>query len=246
MRGIVGSVLERIAEKDNVIVVYPDGYEGHFNDCRRVASYSARTLNIDDVGFTKAMLDQLIAQNQINPDKVYAIGYSNGGHLAMRLALEVPERVRGVASIAANLPAPDNMDCKRASVPARFVGFVAGTQDPINPYEGGLVTLFGFGNRGNVLSAFESAQWFASALGLAAVEAETPASAVLPAASASGLATRQQDWTSPSGHVRLVTIEGGGHTVPQAHYRFPRIFGATLQRDAVLEETWQMLTTGAR
>jgi polyhydroxybutyrate depolymerase len=238
IRRVVGGVLERLAEQDNVIVVYPDGYEGHFNDCRREASYSARTLNIDDVAFTKAMIDSLFAQRPINREKVYAIGYSNGGQMALRLALEAPERVRGVASIAANLPAPDNMACKPAALPARFIGFVAGTQDPVNPYKGGQVTLFGFGNRGNVLSARESAQWFANALGLAAAEEQKQ---VLE--SASGLGAYRQDWISTDGHVRLLTIEGGGHTVPQADYLYPLIFGATFRSDSVLEETWRMLSS---
>lgn len=238
MRRIVGSVLERIAEKENVVVVYPDGYEGHFNDCRRVASYSARALNIDDVGFTKRIIERLVAEKQINSEHVYAIGYSNGGHMALRLALETPAMVKGVAAIAANLPVPDNMGCKLASSPARFVALVEGTQDPINPYGGGSVTLFGFGNRGDVLSAHESAQWFARTLGLIAVE--TQALQPMP-----GISAQQEDWRSSSGHVRLVTIVGGGHTVPQAGYRFPRIFGSTLQSDSVLEATWQLLATGA-
>ena len=86
MRRYVGSVLERIAERQNIVVVYPDGYEGHFNDCRRVAAYSARTLNIDDVGFAKRIIEHLAVEKNINPEHVYAIGYSNGGHMALRLA----------------------------------------------------------------------------------------------------------------------------------------------------------------
>lgn len=233
MRRIVGSVLERIAEKENVVIVYPDGYEGHFNDCRRVASYSARKLNVDDVGFTKRIIELLVAEKKINAEHVYAVGYSNGGHMALRLALETPEVVKGAAAIAANLPAPDNMDCKVASSPSRFIAFVEGTQDPINPYGGGPVTLFGFGNRGNVLSAQASAEWFAHTLGLAAAETQA-------LEHASGISAHQQDWLSSNGHVRLITIEGGGHTVPQATYRFPRIFGPTFQSNSVLESTWRL------
>lgn len=233
MRRIVGSTLERIAAQQNIIVIYPDGYEGHFNDCRRMASYSARQLNIDDVGFTRHIINTLVTEKKADPGHVYALGYSNGGHMALRLALEAPEMVKGVATIAANLPAPDNMACKIAASPARIIGFVEGTRDPINPYDGGPVTLFGFGNRGNVLSAQESAQWFANTLGLAATETRD----LEPA---SGLTAKQQDWASSSGHVRLISIKGGGHTVPQAAYRFPRMFGATFQSDAVLESIWAL------
>lgn len=235
MRQMVGNVIERIAEKENVIIVYPDGYEGHFNDCRRVASYSARTLNVDDVSFTTRMIEQLVADKKVDSGRIFALGYSNGGHMALRLALETPEMIRGAAAIAANLPTPDNMGCRMAIKPTRIISFVEGTKDPINPYDGGQVTLFGFGNRGNVLSAQSSAQWFANALGLSASETVT-------LSSVSDLSTYQQDWISSSAHVRLITIEGGGHTVPQAAYRFPRIFGSTLQSDSVLESIWQQFT----
>lgn len=233
MRRIVGCVLEPLAEKDNAVIVYPDGFEGHFNDARRAASYSARKLNIDDVAFTRQIVERLISSKQIDPQQVYAIGYSNGAHMALRLALEAPDTVQGVAAIAANLPAPENLDCKMAATPARVVVFVEGTQDPINPYEGGRVTLFGFGNRGKVLSAQASAEWFAQRLGLGGVVSGI--SDLLP-----GIRVRQQDWQSASGHVRLVTIEGGGHTVPQAAHRFPRIFGPTLPSNAVLESIWEL------
>jgi polyhydroxybutyrate depolymerase len=238
MRQIVGGVLERIAERDNVVVVYPDGHEGHFNDCRREASFSARKLNVDDVDFARRIVAQLVARKGVNPRRVYALGYSNGGHMALRLALEAPELVRGVVAIAANLPATDNMDCQAAAVPARFIGLVEGTRDPINPHGGGRVTLFGFGNRGNVLSAQASAEWFARALGLEGAPKRI-------SAQAPGLSTQQQDWVSSTGHVRLVSIEGGGHAVPQAAYRFPRILGATLRDDTVLESAWQLLDGSA-
>jgi polyhydroxybutyrate depolymerase len=234
MRRIVGVPLERMAERDNVVIVYPDGFEGHFNDCRREASYSARRLAVDDVGFTRRIVEELIAQDGIDPTRVFALGYSNGGHMALRLALEDPELVRGVVAIAANLAAPDNMDCRIAPAPARFIVLVEGTRDPINPYDGGRVTLFGFGNRGHVLSAQASAEWFGRTLGLASTEPR-----ILERAS--GLSVREQDWFSASGRVRLLTIEGGGHTVPQAGYRFARILGPTYPGDAVLESAWQLI-----
>jgi poly(3-hydroxybutyrate) depolymerase len=145
MRRIVGGVLERIAERDNVIVVYPDGYEGHFNDCRRVASYSARTLAVDDTGFARHIVERLIAARAVDARRVYALGDSNGAHMAIRLALEAPELIAGIMAIGAGVPAADNMDCEASAMPTRRVVLVAGTEDPINPYEGGPVTLFGFG-----------------------------------------------------------------------------------------------------
>jgi polyhydroxybutyrate depolymerase len=201
MRRIVGGVLERIAERDNVIV------------------------------------ERLVAARAVDARRIYALGDSNGAHMAIRLAVEAPELIAGIVAIGAGIPAADNMDCRAVAALPRRVILVAGTEDPINPYEGGPVTLFGFGNRGDVLSARESAEWFAGGPGIGTAFAS--ASMV-----ASGLTARHQDWIAAGGRVRLLTIEGGGHTIPQAAYRFPRIFGATFQSDAILESTWRFLAEG--
>ncbi|WP_310463054.1 PHB depolymerase family esterase [Sphaerotilus sp.] len=79
MRGMLGPRFERLARQHGAVVVYPSGIEGHFNDGRLVASYSARTLNIDDVGFMRAIVGALAASNAVDRTRVFAFGYSNGG-----------------------------------------------------------------------------------------------------------------------------------------------------------------------
>ncbi|MGC4011975.1 MAG: PHB depolymerase family esterase [Pseudomonas sp.] len=59
MRRDSGYRFDALADRDGFLVLYPDGFEGHWNDCRRAASYSARRLNIDDVGFLSQMIDSL-------------------------------------------------------------------------------------------------------------------------------------------------------------------------------------------
>ena len=152
------------------------------------------------------------------------MGYSNGGHMAFRLALEAPELLAGVAAVAANLPAPENMDCHASGRPIPVL-MINGTEDPINPYQGGDVTIFGHGNRGRVLSTAESAAWFAQLDGAApAITAEH-----LPSTAPTdpGWAERAL-WKSPSGmEVSLFTIHGGGHTLPQAQISYPAQLGKT-------------------
>jgi polyhydroxybutyrate depolymerase len=230
----LGRTLERITRDDNTLIVYPDGYEGHFNDCRRFAEYSARTLEIDDVGFMRAIVAQLVTQQHADPKKVYALGYSNGGHMALRLALETPDLVSGIVAVAANLPTTENLECPMADFPARAIVLVEGTADPINPYNGGPVTVYGFGSRGNVRAARAGAEWFAQTLGLAPSKSQM-------LAEAGQMAAYRDDWTGADGRVRLVTIETGGHTVPQEAYRYPRILGKTFPSDAVLETSWRFV-----
>ena len=46
------------------------------------------------------------------------------------------------------------------------VMLINGTADPINPYQAGMVTLFGFASRGSVMSSVASAQNFAERNGI--------------------------------------------------------------------------------
>lgn len=236
MRSQVGGFLDRLAVSDDVIVVYPDGHEGHFNDCRRVADYSARTLNIDDIGFMRRIVERLVADQGADPKRVDVIGYSNGAHMALRLVLEAPDLVRGAVAVAGNVPTSDNMDCRTDQKPAARIVLIEGTRDPINPYLGGNVAMFGLGSRGTVLSAQESASWLSQRLGLA------PAGDLV-IDQTEDIRVRQQDWTAHKGWVRLVSLEGGGHTIPQSHYRYPRLMGATYLKDDVLESSLRLLET---
>ncbi|MDB5885919.1 MAG: polyhydroxybutyrate depolymerase [Polaromonas sp.] len=233
MRAMLGATFERMARERGAVVVYPTGHEGHFNDGRLAASYSARAQNIDDVGFARAMVQSMAAEHKIDLQRVYAFGYSNGGAMAMRLAAEAPELVAGIIVANANVPTPDNMGWKL--VPGRTKAvLLEGTKDPINPYDGGRVTIFGFGDRGTVLSSPDSARWFADRSGIGV-------DALSDSLSHSGeVMVRQQEWGFPT-RVRLVSLYGAGHTVPQANYRFPRFLGTTLQDDAILESAWQLL-----
>lgn len=215
---------ERLADRHGFIVVYPEGYEGHWNDCRKKGPYAAKQLGIDDVGFMRALAARFRAAHGVDSARVFAVGISNGGHLGYRLALEAPGLVRAVAAVGANLPAPENMDCAPAAGTASVL-IMNGTEDPINPYEGGRVTLFGFGDRGNVLSARQSAAYFARRSGIAGAPATERIAQ--PPGSGPTFAERAA-WRSAAGdEVVLYTIHGGGHSIPQPHARSPRLLGRT-------------------
>ena len=237
MRHMLGASFERLARAYGAMVVYPTGFEGHFNDGRVTAKYSARALNLDDVGFTRAMVDALVAEHHVDRKRVYAFGYSNGGHMAMRLAAQAPDLVAGIMVSSANVPTPDNMGWTLAPITAATkpkVVLIEGSKDPINPYQGGRVTIFGFGDRGTVLSAAGSAEWFAKRFELDSRPSADTQQTI------AGFAVQQQDWGIPA-HVRLVTLYGAGHTVAQADYRFWRFLGGTVLDDGILNSAWHLL-----
>ena len=221
MRISTGYEFERLADEKGFVAVYPNGYEKNWNDCRKRASYPARLLKIDDVGLFLGLIDRLQASIGINPKRVFAVGYSNGGQFAFRLALQQPERVAGIAVFGANLPTDDNSDCQHLgkAVPVMIVN---GTSDPINPFDGGDVTIFGFANRGPVLSSRATAEYFANLSGHAEPKVKR-----LPAEGDSGGTFVEQFRWQESGKAEVIldAVHGGGHVIPQPIYRPKRILG---------------------
>jgi polyhydroxybutyrate depolymerase len=158
MREWTGYEFDQLADQHGFVVVHPDGYKHNWNDCRSGATFPAHTENIDDTGFVKSLIAREVAQRQIDEKRVYVLGYSNGGEMALRLALQTPEQVAGIAVAGASLPVPEDSSCPgQGSLPLLVV---EGDKDPFNPIDGGRVTLFGFGYRGRALSAFDTAQTF--------------------------------------------------------------------------------------
>jgi len=235
MRASTGYQFERLADEHGFVVVYPNGYGRHWNDCRKRALYLARLRDVDDGGFILAMIDHFQQRVGIDPARVFAVGYSNGGHLAYRLALEMPDRITAVAAIAANLPTDKNCDCVKSGRPIPIL-IMNGTSDPINPYRGGTVSLFGLGSRGKVLSARDSADYFARVNG----HLEDPRLTLL--AEESNRSSRRVevlDWSEPGKpEVTLVTLHGGGHVVPQPVYDAPFLMGRTTHLINGPEEIW--------
>ena len=86
-RRVYGYDFDLLAEKHGFIAVYPQGYGGYWNDCKVKGSYAAKSENADDVGFLHALVDRLVKDYTCDRAHVYVTGVSNGGSMAIRLAL---------------------------------------------------------------------------------------------------------------------------------------------------------------
>jgi polyhydroxybutyrate depolymerase len=223
MREWTGYEFDQLADQHGFVVVYPDGYKHNWNDCHSKATFPAHTENIDDMGFVKGLIAREVAHCQIDEKHVYVLGYSNGGEMALRLALQTPKQVAGIAIAGASLPVPEDSSCPElGSVPLLVVD---GEKDPFNPIDGGRVTLFGFGYRGRALSAFDTAQTFAKRLGVTSRPQQIHLD---PQKSGDPTSADGFLWPSASSPVvALYKIEDGGHVVPQPVFRYPRIVGHT-------------------
>lgn len=223
------------AERAGYIAVYPDGVDNHWNDCRRHASYSANQLQVDDVGFLRVLVAELVARYGADPGRVFAVGLSNGGHMVYRLALEAPELIAGGAAVAANLPVADNSACIGRGVPVPML-VMNGTEDPVNPDEGGVVELLGDSSRGQVMSSLETARYWAGLAGHGPADVQRASSDTDPDDATSVM---RYSWQSPGRvPVELVSLEGAGHTFPNPLYSLPRILGRTSHELDGAEVIW--------
>jgi polyhydroxybutyrate depolymerase len=240
-RSSTGYAFDRVADASGFVLAYPDGYEHHWNDCRKAASFSARALRVDDVGFVRAMIEHLKSELGVDPGRVFATGHSNGGSMCYRIAQEMAGEIAGVAPISASMPVAENNDCQDNghAVPVLVMN---GTDDPIDPYGGGHETIFGFGDRGYVLSSVDTARYFAKKDGLSA----TPVTERLPGVDAS-IWVERSTWGTPGARqVVLDTIRGGGHAVPQPYTAYPRILGRTDRDFDGPSEIWRFFARQPR
>jgi len=79
MEWLTENAFERIADRDGVLVVYPEGIGNRWNDGRRELRAEAAQRVIDDLGYLRALPTQLAASFAVDPARVYSTGISNGG-----------------------------------------------------------------------------------------------------------------------------------------------------------------------
>ncbi|RWZ54811.1 alpha/beta fold hydrolase [Labedella populi] len=238
IRTATGFEFDQLADARGFVVVYPDGYGQGWNDCRELAATPARQENVSDVRFINDIVAEMSDRYGTSADRYFAVGYSNGGQMALRLASEAPERLRGLALISANIPTADNNLCSDVGSDVPTV-VMSGTADPISPFEGGPVTIFGFSPRGNVVSAAETTQAFVRSNGISA-EASTHALAHRDESGETSVSV--VDFREPGkAPVRQYIIEGGGHVVPTRIQGFGRIFGASTFDVDAPTEIWDFI-----
>jgi len=220
-RAFTGGTFDALVTR-GVVVAYLDGHKRNWNDARVSSGFAARRAGVDDVAFATATIDHLVNDHGVARSRVYAVGFSAGGALVIRLVHTIPALLAGAALLAATQPVPENFLLNDAPPAALPIVMFHGTRDPLVLYGGGMASLWGFRPRGLGLSAPATADYFARRNGIATA----PETRQLPAQAGSGKTTVERTDHRQAGHapVTLFTIRGGGHVVPGPQ-RAPRIMG---------------------
>jgi polyhydroxybutyrate depolymerase len=207
MRSATAYEFESLADQNGFIVVYPNGHQQGWNTCLQAETVPAKKQNIDDVAFIRALIAKFRADYSINPSQVFAMGYSQGGDMSYRLALEIPDEITAIAAIGANLPTEDKNDCRASGKPIPVL-IMNGTADLINPYNGGVNAI-----GATLRSVQATAEYFAKLNR----QINPPKTTRLPHQDSSDPTSVDRTvWNdSDKPEVVLVTINEGGHTIPQ-------------------------------
>ena len=126
-----------IADTAGFIVVHPEGtmHNGstHFN----VGGFTLGS-TADDVGFTEAMIEKISDERNIDSERIYSTGMSNGGFMSFLLACQLSDKIAAVASVTGSMSPGmfDNCDPKHPTPVLQ----IHGTDDNVVPYSGAIWT----------------------------------------------------------------------------------------------------------
>jgi polyhydroxybutyrate depolymerase len=203
--------LRRLAAAGRMVLVAPDGAMDRSG--RRFWNASGACCNfdrraVDDVTRLDKLIEEWRRRPDIDPDRVYVVGFSNGGFMAHRLACWMDERLAAVVSIAGAGRHKEEACAVSSSI---AVLEVHGDADNIVRYGGGRV--FDSRELDPHPSAPETIRDWAERLGCATDRAPKPKPIdlhpQLPGAETSVLAYPG----CARGAAELWTVTGGGHSL---------------------------------
>ena len=124
--------MRSLAEADTFILVYPQGScldgSSHWNPCPTGGDNKSTA---DDVGFVEAMISEISSQYNLDMERIYAAGYSNGGMMAYGLANYKSDLIAAVASVSGSM-----LDCTGPTSHPMPVVHLHGTSDGVVSYNG--------------------------------------------------------------------------------------------------------------
>ncbi|MCA9893634.1 MAG: polyhydroxybutyrate depolymerase [Anaerolineae bacterium] len=204
-------------DEEGFITVYPSG-TGRLSRQDKLLSWNAGFCcaqalenNVDDIGFLAALIDNLLANYAIDPNRVYMTGLSNGGIMSHFLAGALSDRIAGIAPVeaAAGGQASPNSDLVMATTPDHPVNvlMIHALDDQAVPYYGGQTALDVAGSDFVVISVQQSLDFWLAADDCSPDEAVTTELAP-------GIATEESYVCQSGAEVALITLTEGGHSWP--------------------------------
>ena len=193
------------ADEHGYLLAYPDGTPdaggNRFWDATDACCNFAGA-PVDDVAYLSALLDDVEASYNVDPDRIYFMGHSNGGFMSYRLACDIGERIAAVASLA-GATWNDPTACP-AAAPVNVLQ-IHGTDDRTIGYDGGTTGAATFPSAPQTVATWADKNGCGGAL--------TDVDTIDLEVTIAGAETQRQEYADcvAGGDVVLWTIDGGSH-----------------------------------
>lgn len=126
-----------LADREHFILVTPEATAaiGNLNVWNQQSSANGA----DDVGFIDALIDVTARDYNVDLDRMYVAGSSNGAFMAFEITCKLSEKIAAVAAVKGYMT-PNQIQQCNPTTPTAILQ-VHGTQDPLVPYEDVWATL---------------------------------------------------------------------------------------------------------
>ncbi len=126
------SDMDRVADERGFVVAYPQGISKSFNGGSCCGQAVSPANDADDIGFSRAIVQDVGRQLCVDERRVYSTGMSNGGYMSEYNGCKSADLFAAIAPVSALAVPQPSCD------PARPVPFIAfnGTDDSLASYEG--------------------------------------------------------------------------------------------------------------
>lgn len=128
--------MRSLATSEKFLLVYPQGsLLGGYSHWNAASPSAENKSSADDIGFVRKMITSISASHQVNSNRIYACGYSNGAFFSYYLACYLSDKIAAVGSVSGTMLEETYQQGK----PTRGVPMINlhGTADSVVPYAGG-------------------------------------------------------------------------------------------------------------
>lgn len=230
-----------LAERETCLIVFPEGTLEDptkppslrdnlrlWNDGSTRSAVARR--NVDDIGYLTSVLDDLQTSFNVDPNRIFVTGFSNGASMTFRVGVELAHRIKAIAPVSGHL-CIDNPQLAR---PLSLL-YMIGLADPINPVAGGTVTT-PWGTRRNKPAIMDSINTWIRLIGAP----EQPIFSDIK----NGVKQIRYGPGLHRSEVLLYLIEGQGHEWPGAQRTLPRsLSGPQTDRLNATEVIWDFFNS---
>jgi poly(3-hydroxybutyrate) depolymerase len=185
------NTLRQFTDTGSFIGIYPQGHLKSWN-------LGSEPSTADDVAFVNTLVETLLTYTNVDSERIFAIGSSNGAGMVNTLAAKT-QHFKGIAPVASQLIA--SIDISSQTKPVSIFQ-VNGGQDDVIPIDGG--ERFGH----SFFSAYESAQKWAVQFGCDVTPTQT---------TIAGNASYVFSGCSDQAVVQYLRVENAGHAISGAY-----------------------------